>query len=134
MAMSQYVTQIVTLIGIGIAIDYSMLIVFRFREELEKTPDATLALERTMATAGRATLFSGLTGALGLPLRLLMPLPFMQSIGLGGLLVPLVSIAASATFLPALLAVMGRGVNRFRLVPKRLLARRAGAEGGFWSQ
>ena len=53
-----------------------------------------------------------------------MPLPFMRSMGVGGLLVPLVSIAASATFLPALLAVMGRGVNRWRVIPRRVLERR----------
>ena len=57
-----------------------------------------------------------------------MPLPFMRSMGVGGLLVPLVSIAASATFLPALLAVLGRRVNRFRVIPKRVLAA-ARAEG-----
>ena len=57
-----------------------------------------------MATAGRATLFSGLTVAIGLALLLLMPLPFMRSMGAGGVLVPLVSIAASATLLPALLS------------------------------
>ena len=57
--------------------------------------------------------------AIGLALLVFMPLPFMRSMGVGGLLVPLVSIAASATFLPALLAVMGRGVNRFRVIPQR---------------
>ena len=62
------------------------------------------ALETTMATAGRATLFSGLTVAIGLALLLLMPLPFMRSMGAGAVLIPLVSIAASATFLPALLS------------------------------
>ena len=62
-----------------------------------------------MATAGRATLFSGGTVAVGLALLVFMPLPFIRSMGVGGLLVPLVSIAASATLLPALLAVMGGG-------------------------
>ena len=70
-----------------------------------------------MTTAGRATLFSGLTVAVGLGLLIFMPVPFMRSMGVGGVLVPLVSIAASATFLPALLAVMGRGVNRFARDP-----------------
>ena len=54
-----------------------------------------------------------------------MPLPFMRSMGVGGVLVPIVSIIASATFLPAFLAVMGRGVNRFRVIPRRVLERRA---------
>ena len=80
---------------------------------------------KTMGTAGRATLFSGATVAVGLALLVFMPLPFMRSMGVGGLLVPLVSIAASATFLPALLAVMGRGINRFRVIPRSVLERRA---------
>ena len=108
MDMAVYVTNIVTLIGIAIAIDYSMLVVFRYREELARDDDPTPRSSATMATAGRATLFSGLTVAIGLALLVLMPLPFMRSMGVGGLMVPLVSIAASATFLPALLAMMGR--------------------------
>ncbi|MEA2268402.1 MAG: putative drug exporter of the superfamily, partial [Solirubrobacteraceae bacterium] len=128
-----YVTNIVALIGLAIAVDYSMLVVFRFREELARTPDAHRALAVTMATAGRATLFSGMTVAIGLALLVFMPLPFMRSMGVGGLLVPVVSILASATLLPALLAMMGRGVNRWRIVPRRVLERRADADvTGFW--
>jgi uncharacterized membrane protein YdfJ with MMPL/SSD domain len=134
MDMAIYVTNIVTLIGFAIAIDYSMLVVFRYREELERHDHPHRALERTMRTAGRATLFSGLTVAVGLALLVLMPLPFMRSMGVGGLLVPLVSIAASATFLPALLAVMKRGVNRWRIVPRSVLKKRAQAQRGFWTR
>jgi trehalose monomycolate/heme transporter len=125
MDMAIYVTNIVALIGLAIAVDYSMLVVFRFREELAHTDDTYAALRTTMATAGRATLFSGGTVAIGLALLVLMPLPFIRSMGVGGLLVPLVSIAASATLLPALLAIMGRGVNRWRVIPRRVLERRA---------
>jgi putative drug exporter of the RND superfamily len=133
MEMAIYVTNIVALIGFAIAVDYSMLVVFRYREELAKTDDARAALETTMATAGRATLFSGATVAVGLALLVFMPLPFMRSMGIGGLLVPLVSIAASATLLPALLSVMGRGVNRVPLIPRRILERRAREDTiGFW--
>jgi trehalose monomycolate/heme transporter len=133
MDMAIYVTNIVALIGLAIAVDYSMLVVFRYREELAKADDQYDALKTTMATAGRATLFSGTTVAIGLALLVFMPLPFMRSMGVGGLLVPLVSIAASATLLPALLAMMGRGVNRFRVIPKRVLERRAAAETtGAW--
>src|SRR5215211_6495652 len=131
--MAIYVQNIVTLIGLAIAIDYSMLIVFRFREQLDAGDEPAAALHTTMSTAGRATMFSGLTVAVGLALLVLMPLPFMRSMGLGGLFVPLVSIAAAATLLPALLAVFGRGINRFRVVPKRVLAKRAHTEGGFWN-
>jgi RND superfamily putative drug exporter len=124
MDMAIYVTNIVTLIGFAIAIDYSMLVVFRYREELALHDDTHAALVKTMTTAGRATLFSGLTVAVGLGLLIFMPVPFMRSMGVGGVLVPLVSIAASATFLPAVLAVMGRGVNRWRVIPRRVLERR----------
>ncbi|MGH2965557.1 MAG: MMPL family transporter [Solirubrobacterales bacterium] len=134
MDMAVYVTNIVTLIGFAIAIDYSMLVVFRYREELAHTESETEALVTTMRTAGRATLFSGATVAIGLALLLFMPLPFMQSMGVGGLLVPLFSIAASATFLPALLAVLGRKINRFRVIPKRVLAARAEGKPGFWTR
>jgi RND superfamily putative drug exporter len=133
MDMAVYVQNIVTLIGLAIAIDYSMLVVFRYREQLDAGDEPHEALRTTMATAGRATLFSGLVVALGLALLVLMPLPFMRSMGVGGLIVPLVSILASATLLPALLAVMGRKVNSLRLVPRRLLASRAHTEAGFWS-
>jgi uncharacterized membrane protein YdfJ with MMPL/SSD domain len=133
MDMAVYVTNIVTLIGFAIAIDYSMLVVFRFREELPLHDHKDEALIKTMQTAGRATLFSGLTVAVGLALLVLMPLPFMRSMGVGGLLVPLVSITAAATFLPAFLSVMGPGVNRFRVVPQRILEQRASKEEtGVW--
>jgi uncharacterized membrane protein YdfJ with MMPL/SSD domain len=133
MEMAIYVTNIVALIGLAIAVDYSMLVVFRYREELAHTDDPHEALRTTMATAGRATLFSGGVVAIGLALLVFMPLPFMRSMGVGGLLVPLVSIAASATLLPAMLSVMGRGVNRLRIIPRRVLERRAAKDvTGFW--
>ena len=132
--MAIYVQNIVTLIGFAIAIDYSMLVVFRFREELHADPENPhAALVETMRTAGRATLFSGMTVAVGLGLLILMPLPFMQSMGVGGALVPLVSIAACVTLLPALLAVMGHKVNRLRVVPKRVLENRQDTEHGMWA-
>jgi hypothetical protein len=93
MSMATYVTNIVSLIGIAIAIDYSMLVVFRFREELAHGKEPDDALITTMMTAGRATLFSGSTVAVGLALLAFMPLPFIRSMGIGGLLVPLVSMA-----------------------------------------
>jgi RND superfamily putative drug exporter len=134
MDMAVYVTNIVSLIGLAIAVDYSMLVVFRYREELEKQDSAQEALIETMKTAGRATLFSGAVVAVGLALLVFMPVPFMRSMGVGGLLVPLFSIAASATFLPALLAVMGRKVNRFRVIPRRIIQNRASGKPGVWSR
>jgi putative drug exporter of the RND superfamily len=134
MDMAIYVTNIVTLIGLAIAIDYSMLIVFRYREELEKRDSPHEALVEAMKTAGRATLFSGAVVAVGLALLVFMPLPFMRSMGVGGLLVPLVSIVASATFLPALLAMMGTKVNRLRVIPRSILQHRAEGRTGIWTR
>ncbi len=90
MTMATYVTNLVQLIGLGIAIDYSLLIVYRFREELERGGTKDDAILRTMATAGRAVIFSGATVAIGLALLLFMPLPFMRSMGVGGFLIPCV--------------------------------------------
>jgi RND superfamily putative drug exporter len=132
--MATYVTNVVSLIGIAIAIDYSMLVVFRFREELARNDDEHEALLMTMATAGRATIFSGMTVAVGLALLAFMPLPFIQSMGIGGLLVPVVSVAASATLLPALLSLLGHRVNRLRVIPRRVLERRAASDSGFWTR
>jgi uncharacterized membrane protein YdfJ with MMPL/SSD domain len=132
--MATYVTNIVSLIGIAIAVDYSMLVVFRFREQLARDENAHEALLRTMETAGRATIFSGMTVAVGLALLAFMPLPFIRSMGIGGLLVPVVSVAASATLLPALLSLLGHRVNSLRIVPRGLLARRAASDRGFWTR
>jgi putative drug exporter of the RND superfamily len=142
LTMATYVTNLVQLIGLGIAIDYSLLIVYRFREELERGGSKDDAILRTMATAGRAVLFSGATVAIGLALLLFMPLPFIRSIGVGGFLIPLVSLAAAATLQPALLSVYGRrGTKRVHVaawlrrrgVP---LPRLAGpdVEHGFWAR
>src|SRR6266487_2070606 len=100
--MATYVTNLVQLIGLGIAIDYSLLIVYRFREELARNGSKDDAILRTMETAGRAVIFSGATVAIGLALLLFMPSPFMRSMGIGGFLIPLVSILAAATPQPAL--------------------------------
>ena len=113
MTTAVYVTNLVQLIGLGIAIDYSLLIVYRFREELGRIESKDEAIIRTMATAGRAVVFSGATVAIGLALLLFMPLPFMVSMGIGGFLIPLMSILAAVTLQPALLSLFGRrGVRR----------------------
>jgi uncharacterized membrane protein YdfJ with MMPL/SSD domain len=112
MTMATYVTNLVQLIGLGIAVDYSLLIVYRFREELAHGGTKDDAIVRTMATAGRAVVFSGATVAIGLALLLFMPLPFIRSMGVGGFLIPLVSIVAAVTLQPALLSVYGRRGTR----------------------
>jgi putative drug exporter of the RND superfamily len=142
--MATYVTNLVQLIGLGIAIDYSLLIVYRFREELGRNGSRDDAIVRTMSTAGRAVIFSGATVAIGLALLLFMPSPFMRSMGVGGFLIPLVSIAAAATLQPALLAVYGRrGVKRVAVagfvrrrlhVPLPRLAGTTDIEQGMWAR
>src|ERR671934_389920 len=142
--MATYVTNLVQLIGLGIAIDYSLLIVYRYREELHRTESKDEAIVRTTGTAGRAVVFSGATVAIGLALLLFMPSPFMRSMGIGGFLIPLVSIAAAATLQPALLSVYGRrGTKRVpvaRFFRERLripLPRLAGTtdiDQGMWAR
>lgn len=132
MELNTYVTNMVSLIGLGIAIDYSLLVVYRFREELRRGRGTEEAIVETMATAGRAVVFSGTAVAIGLALLLLMPLPFMRGFGVAGLLLPTVSVAAALTLLPALLSLAGRRLERVRLLPERWLERRADHERGFW--
>jgi RND superfamily putative drug exporter len=118
--LSTYVTNLVELIGLALAIDYSLLVVSRFREELEAGDDVADAVVRTMATAGRSVVFSGATVTLGLALLLFIPVPFVRSLGVGGLLIPVVSVAAATTLLPALLSLYGRrGTARLRAGRRR---------------
>ncbi|HZO34353.1 MAG TPA: MMPL family transporter [Gaiellaceae bacterium] len=123
--MVSYVTNLVALIGVGLAVDYSLLVVFRFREELARAQSTDDAIVRTMATAGRAAIVSGIAVAIGLAVLAAMPVPFIRSLGIGGLLVPLAAIAATATLQPVLLSLLGRRV-----------ARRAqtDVERGFWAR
>ena len=129
--MAIYVTNLVTLIGIAIAIDYSLLVVYRFREELLGGSDLPEALRTTMRTAGHAVLFSGATVAIGLACLVLIPLPFIRSMGIGGLLIPVVSITAALTLLPALLAIFGSSLLRMR-VP--MIGLRPEGENGVWAR
>jgi putative drug exporter of the RND superfamily len=106
--MATYVTNLVELIGLALAVDYSLLVVYRFREELEHGDGVDEAVVSTMTTAGRSVVFSGATVALGLALLVFIPVPFVRSLGIGGLLIPIVSVAAATTLLPALLSIYGR--------------------------
>jgi RND superfamily putative drug exporter len=109
---TSYVTNLVALLGLALAIDYSLLVVHRFREELAAGSGEADAVARTMATAGRTVAFSGLAVAIGLGLLLFVPVPFIRSMGIAGLLVPLVSIAAALTLQPVLLSLVGARVAR----------------------
>ncbi len=121
--VSFVVQYLVALIGLGVAIDYSLLIVMRWREERSRattsrdpadtypvTNPATsneAAVRTAMATAGRSVLFSGITVAVSLAALVTVPLPFLRSIGLGGLLIPLASVATATTLVPVVLATIG---------------------------
>ena len=98
---------LVGLIGLGVAIDYSLLLITRWREELALGSDNQAAIRRSMDTAGRAIVFSGVTVALGLLALIALPIPFIRSIGLGGMLIPLISVAVTLTLVPAVLAGIG---------------------------
>jgi uncharacterized membrane protein YdfJ with MMPL/SSD domain len=125
--VSQYAINIVTLIGLGVSIDYSLFVVNRFRDELAKGASLEDAVATTMATAGRAITFSGLTVAVGLSTMLFYQGTFMASMGAAGAIVVAVAVTYGLTFLPALLAIIGPGVNRLR-VPFF----RHRSTGGFW--
>jgi RND superfamily putative drug exporter len=134
--MVSYVTNLVALIGIGLAVDYSLLVVSRFREELARTDSVDDAIVRTMETAGRAAMVSGASVAVGLAVLVAMPVPFIRSLGIGGLLVPLSAIAATATLQPVLLSVLGRRGARYRRLglPLPILPGRTDVETGFWAR
>ena len=128
--VSQYALNIVTLIGLGVSIDYSLFIVNRFRDELAAGASREDAIATTMATAGRAITFSGITVAVGLSAMLFYQGTFMASMGAAGAIVVAVAVLYGLTFLPALLAIIGPGVNRLRLPGLRQA--RTSSGGGFW--
>lgn len=109
--MVLYIPNIVELIGLGLAIDYSLLIVHRFRREILDGHDNSVdeAIAKTMQTAGRTVIVSGLIVSIGLTTLLLVPIPFVRSLGAAGLLVPVISVIAALTLQPALLSYLGRG-------------------------
>ena len=108
--MVLYVPNIVELIGLGLAIDYSLLMVHRYRRELLNNSNDVDALIRTMQTAGRTVVLSGITVSLALSTLLLVPVPFVRSLGIAGVLVPLVSVFAALTLQPVLLSLLGNRV------------------------
>ncbi len=126
--VSTYALNIVTLIGLAAAIDYSLFIVARFREELAAGASREDALARSVATAGRAVVFSGVTVAIGLSGLLFFEGTFLASLGLAGAIVVGLGVLYALTFLPALLALLGPRVNAWR-VP---LPRRDRSTSGLW--
>jgi RND superfamily putative drug exporter len=125
--ISPIVQFLVALIGLGVSIDYSLLIVIRWREERENGLDRDEAVVAAMTTAGRAVVFSGTTVAVGLLALVVLPLPFLRSMGYGGLLIPLVATAVAITLLPVILATVGPRMDRRRL-------RRRDRSHDFWTR
>jgi RND superfamily putative drug exporter len=113
--VSFLVEYLVALIGLGVAIDYSLLVVTRWREERERGLDNEAAIRAAGASAGHAVVLSGLTVAVGLLSLVVLPVPFLRSIGLGGMLIPLVALVAAITLLPVTLAAWGPALDRRRI-------------------
>jgi len=118
LSLSQFALNIVIGLGLGLAIDYSLFVVSRYREELARTPPEErtadvyeTARQRAMLTAGRTITYSGITVALAVATLCVIPLPFMYSMGLGGAACALVAVTTTLVALPALLAVLGPRIN-----------------------
>ena len=109
--VSPIVQFLIALIGLGVAIDYSLIVVSRWREERAHGRSGDEAVQRAMETAGRAVLFSGITVAIGLFALIALPLPFLRSMGYGGMLIPLVSTLVALTLLPVVLAKFGQRLD-----------------------
>ncbi len=133
-SISIFALNLTTALGLGLAIDYSLFVVSRYREEIARDGPSLAAMRRVMATSGRTVLFSSLTVAIALASLLVFPQRFLYSMGLGGALVALFAATISLTILPAVLTLLGTRVNA--LAPG-FLQRRAEAdarsdESGFW--
>jgi RND superfamily putative drug exporter len=131
--VSIIVQFLIALVGLGIAIDYALLMIFRFRDELREGEDVETALVETMTHAGRSVIVSGTTVAVGLLSMVILPLPFIRSIGIGGMLIPAVSVVSAITLLPALLATVGSRINSVRLLPRRFVDS-GHPEEGWWGR
>jgi RND superfamily putative drug exporter len=133
---SIFVLQIATILGLGMGIDYSLFIVSRFREELfRQKGDVREALGIAVATSGKAIFFSGITVVIGLASLLLFQFDFLRSIGVGGTLVVSINVLAGLTLLPAVLALLGKRINMWKvpfLKPVEQKLAQAEESTGFW--
>jgi RND superfamily putative drug exporter len=129
--VSVFAINIITLIGLGLSIDYSLFIVSRFREELRAGYEVPDAVVRTMTTAGRTVAVSGITVTLALASLLIFPQVFLKSMGYGGMAAVFVAMLGALSLLPAGLAVLGHRINALR-VP--LIGRRTSTDRGAWAR
>ncbi|MEV0354530.1 MMPL family transporter [Nocardia sp. NPDC050697] len=123
-------SNVATLLGLGLAIDYSLLLISRFRDELDGGAEPAAALTATMRSAGRTVAFSAVTVAIALAGLLFFPLVAVRSMGYAGLLVAALAAVVSLTVLPALLLLLGHRIDRGRLRPRRRAT--GAAADGFW--
>jgi RND superfamily putative drug exporter len=121
--MSIFVLNTASMLGLGVAIDYSLLMVNRFREELKLGRDLETAVGNTVGTAGKAILVSAIVVSAGFFGLTLSGVSMLRSLGIGGSLVTALSLIVALTFLPALLGIIGFNINRFSLIPERLTTR-----------
>ena len=128
--LSFFITNMITMIGLAVGIDYSLFIVSRYREERFKGFEKVDAIGRAGATATRAVLFSGLTVVLALVGMLILPNTLFRSLGIGAILVVITAVAASLTLLPAVLSIMGDKINSLRVRRKGTLE----TESRFWDR
>jgi RND superfamily putative drug exporter len=133
-SISIFALNLTTALGLGLAIDYSLFVVSRYREEIEKTGPGLPAMRRVLATSGRTVFFSSLTVAVALASLLVFPQPFLYSMGIGGALVTLFAALISLTVLPAVLTLLGTRVNAGapRFLQRRAAADARPAQAGFW--
>ena len=113
--VTQYALNIITLIGIGVSVDYSLFMVNRFREELNRGRDIRTSTAMTVATAGKAVFFSGVTVAIGLMGMLFFENTGLPSLGIGGTLAVSVAMIFSIVVLPAVLALLGNRVFKLKI-------------------
>jgi RND superfamily putative drug exporter len=129
--VSVFAANVITLLGLGMAIDYALFVVSRFREEMLAGRSTAEAVQRTIRTAGRTVMVSGITVTLALSSLLLFPMGFLKSVAYGGMAAVLVAMLAAFTSLPALLAVLGPRINALRVGPR---PKPADVKGGAWER
>jgi RND superfamily putative drug exporter len=127
-SVSIFAINLVTALGIGLGIDYALFIVTRFREELARGREPHEAVIRTVATAGRTVVFSGITVGIALSALLVFPQFFLRSFAYAGIATTALAVVAAVVVLPALLAVLGTKVNRFRVLRGSMEV----TDHGFW--
>ncbi|MGW5877125.1 MMPL family transporter [Nocardiopsis terrae] len=133
--VSVFAINVATLLGLGLAIDYGLFMVSRFREELNKGRPVPDAVRRTVDTAGRTVAFSGITVGIAFAGLLFFPQPILKSIGFGGIAVVTFDLIAALVFLPALMSVVGRRIDRLKLpLPRRTVTGAFDENAGAWAR